>query len=134
MRWSNCLFWSCAVRVACRRRGLAATALWAWGVKGPGTHHLVRIGRHVVAFEDSTSWWFPLPPPLFRGRMRWGDPDGGGRPLREHRSWLSWIPVALIVVFYVGLVLVGADWALERWVLSVDWSPAPPFWRPPPPF
>lgn len=69
---SNCLFFALALFWRRRWRGYIAIRKSHWG---NFPHFLYEEGRHKVGYVPIDPRVKTCPPPLFRGRVRWGDEE-----------------------------------------------------------
>jgi len=70
MRWSNCLFFALRLYWRRRWRGYLLIRKSHWG---PFPHFLYAERGHIVSYVPLDPKARTCPPPLFSGRVRWGD-------------------------------------------------------------
>jgi hypothetical protein len=82
---SNCLFFAYELYRRRRSRGKRGLVSWRWSYWGPFPHFLYVAhsgGRwRVISYTPVNPKHKKLPPPIFRGVVRWGDPVRGPDPV-----------------------------------------------------
>jgi hypothetical protein len=77
MTRSNCIIWTFLMLRRLKRKGYRVYRMKRKSDWGNFSHHLVGIHRHgqvrVVSYKPANPRKRKFPPPLFEGRVKWGD-------------------------------------------------------------
>lgn len=75
---SNCLFFAVALFWRRRWKGYLVIRKSRWG---GFPHFLYLEGKHIISYKPVDPTKHKCPPPLFVGRVAWGDEASGPAPL-----------------------------------------------------
>ena len=74
MSWSNCIIFACLLWLRRRRKGDAGHVAFRESHFGPFPHAVyIHRKRRWIAYVPTAPRKRLIPPPIFRGSVRWGD-------------------------------------------------------------